>query len=166
MDNLLVIGAGPAGLLAAGIAAQGGARVRVLAAGIGTTHIMPGWLGVLRGDGGTGLKPLLRTFASERPEHPYALAGLDALERGLAALRALVEPAGLTYVGDLVGNFRLPTALGSEAQAAVVLAVSLPGDSFRPLRCSLRGRRAGADSIRLALCAENSSMAAASRHRA
>ncbi len=152
MDNLLVIGAGPAGLLAAGIAAQGGARVRVLAAGIGTTHIMPGWLGVLRGDG--GLKPLLRTFVSEQPEHPYALAGLDALEQGLAALRVLVEPAGLTYVGDLGGNFRLPTALGSEAQAAVVPASFAAGDLSDPAPMLIAGP-AGWRDFYPGLCAEN-----------
>ncbi len=152
MDNLLVIGAGPAGLLAAGIAAQGGARVRVLAAGIGTTHIMPGWLGVLRGDG--GLKPLLRTRVTEQPGHPYALAGLDALEQGLAALRALVETAGLTYVGDLVGNFRLPTALGSEAQAAVVPASFAAGDLADPAPMLIAGP-AGWRDFYPGLCAEN-----------
>ncbi|OQA47314.1 MAG: Anaerobic glycerol-3-phosphate dehydrogenase subunit B [Chloroflexi bacterium ADurb.Bin325] len=152
MDNVLVIGAGPAGLLAAGIAAQAGARVRVLAAGIGTTHIMPGWLGVLRGDG--ELKPRLQALVGEQPEHPYALAGLDALEDGLAALRALVEPAGLTYVGDLARNFRLPTALGNEAQAAVVPASFAAGDLSDPAPMLIAGP-AGWRDFYPALCAEN-----------
>lgn len=163
MDNLLVIGAGPAGLLAAGIAAQGGARVRVLAAGIGTTHIMPGWLGVRRGSG--GLKPLLRTLITEQPEHPYALAGLDALEQGLAALRKLVEPAGLTFVGDLVGNFRLPTALGSEAQAAVVPASFAAGDLSDPAPMLIAGP-AGWRDFYPGLCVENLARRGVSAHAA
>ena len=46
-DDVLIIGAGPAGLLAAWTARQRGARVRVLATGIGTTHVSAGWIGVL-----------------------------------------------------------------------------------------------------------------------
>lgn len=152
MDNVLVIGAGPAGLLAAGIARQRGARVRVLAAGIGTTHIMPGWLGVLRGD--EGLKPLLQTCVAQQPEHPYALAGLDALEGGLAALRQMCEPAGLSYAGDLARNFRLPTGLGAEAQAAVVPASFAAGDLSDPTLMLIAGPADWRD-FYPALCAEN-----------
>ena len=51
MDDVLVIGAGPAGLLAAWVARRTHARVRLLTTGIGTTHISPGWLSILDTDG-------------------------------------------------------------------------------------------------------------------
>ena len=139
MEDILVIGAGPAGLLAAWLARRAGARVRLMARGIGTTHIIPGWIGVLDDDNG------MRTSADERgqpldsrlegwilahPEHPYALAGLDALEGGIAAFQEVCGQAGLNYVGDPASgsNFRLPTALGAVKQAALVPESFAAGD--------------------------------------
>ncbi len=79
-NDVLVIGAGPAGLLAAWMARRRGAQVSVLAAGIGTTHIMPGWLGVL--DTAEPLGAGLERWIAMHPEHPYALAGVDAIAGG------------------------------------------------------------------------------------
>ena len=81
MHKVLVIGAGPAGLLAAWVARQRGAQVKVLAAGIGTTHVSPGWIRVLgiRDSGLSGAEPSLReeleTFVAAHPDHPYAWPG-------------------------------------------------------------------------------------------
>ena len=94
MEEVLVIGAGPAGLLAAWVARQRGAKVRVLASGIGTTHISPGWIQVLNESPGASLE----NWIAAHPEHPYALAGVDALAGGLAALREVCARAGLNYV--------------------------------------------------------------------
>ena len=96
MEEVIVIGAGPAGLLAAWVARQRGAKVRVLASGIGTTHISPGWIQVLNESPGASLE----SWIAAHPEHPYALAGMDALTGGLAALREVCARAGLNYVGD------------------------------------------------------------------
>jgi len=118
MDNILVIGAGPAGLLAAWLARRQGAQVRLVATGIGTTHIMPGWIGVLNAAG--DLPTALEDWVAAHPEHPYALTSLDALEGGVTALREVCAQANLNYVGDLRANFKLPTALGAIKQAALV----------------------------------------------
>ena len=45
--DAVVIGAGSAGLTAATLLAEGGARVCVLAKGIGSTHLAPGTVDVL-----------------------------------------------------------------------------------------------------------------------
>ena len=77
------------------------------------------------------------------PEHPYALAGVDALARGLAALREVCGRARVKYVGneDLTGlanlsglaaNFHLPTALGAVVQAAAVPESFAAGDLRQP----------------------------------
>ena len=118
MDDILVIGGGPAGLFSAWLAHQGGAKVRLLAAGIGTTHVMPGWIGVLDTDGDldSGLTGWIdrhpdgpASAGCRRQPHPYALAGLDALHAGVAALQTLCEPAGLRLVGGFERNLRLPS---------------------------------------------------------
>jgi glycerol-3-phosphate dehydrogenase subunit B len=129
MDDILVIGAGPAGLLAAWVARQRGAKVKVLASGIGTTHVSPGWIGVLH-DQAPGAS--LESWIAAHPDHPYALAGLDALRGGLAGLREVCAQAGLSYVGALDANFRLPTALGAVAEAAVVPESFAAGDLSQP----------------------------------
>jgi glycerol-3-phosphate dehydrogenase subunit B len=152
MDDVLVIGGGPAGLLAAWVARQRGAHVRVLAAGIGTTHIMPGGLSVLDTDG--DLRPALDTLMADHPGHPYALAGIASLEHGLDALRAVCEPAGLQYAGGLEANYRLPTALGAIARAALVPESFAAGDLAAPGEMLIAGP-AGWRDFYPALCADN-----------
>ena len=113
MKDVLIIGAGPAGLLAAWVARQRGAKVRVLASGIGTTHISPGWIQVLNESPGVSLE----SWIAAHPEHPYALAGMDALTGGLAALREVCARAGLNYVSESTKTRQvwrqLPTADGA-----------------------------------------------------
>jgi glycerol-3-phosphate dehydrogenase subunit B len=63
--DVLVIGAGLAGLTAATRLAEGGARVMVLAKGVGATHLAPGTIDVLG-------------YAPERVQRPgEAVAALD-----------------------------------------------------------------------------------------
>jgi glycerol-3-phosphate dehydrogenase subunit B len=126
MTEILVIGGGPAGLLAAFQVRLRGARVRVVAAGIGTSHIMPGWLSVL--DTEDDLPSALERWTASHPEHPYALTGLEALHTGVASFRELAAGAGLSYVGELKANFQLPTALGAIIRAALVPESFVAGD--------------------------------------
>ena len=158
MDDVLVIGGGPAGLLSAWLARQRGAKVRVVTAGIGTTHIMPGWVGVLEGQGDhkdeRDLKDIVREFARVHPRHPYALAGLDALQNGLAGLQALCGPFGLHFAGGLERNMRLPTALGAVLPAAFAPASFVAGDLNAPGPILIAGP-AGWRDFYPALCASN-----------
>ncbi len=152
MDDVLVIGGGPAGLFSAWLARQRGAKTRVLAAGIGTTHIMPGWLSVLEADG--DLQGALQQWSAEHPAHPYALSGMGALEAGLKALQALCEPFGLLYVGGLERNMRLPTALGAAIPAAYAPASFVTGDLNAPGPMLIAGP-AGWRDFYPAFCAAN-----------
>lgn len=152
-DDVLVIGAGPAGLLAAWAARRRGARVRLLAAGIGTTHIMPGWLAVLDAPGPLGTA--LADYASQHPDHPYALAGLGAVEAGLLMLREACEPAGIRYAGDMSGNLLLPTALGAAIPAAFAPESFISGDLRRRDLLALIVGIDGWRDFYPALCAKN-----------
>jgi len=155
MDDVIVIGAGPAGLLAAYIAGRRGARVRVLASGIGTTHIMPGWLGVLRTTGAEqSLPAALEGWTAAHPEHPYALAGLNALHQGISVLREICAPVGVSYVGDLQTNLILPTALGATMQAALAPESFAAGDLRTPGEMLIAGPEGWRDFFPR-LCAEN-----------
>jgi glycerol-3-phosphate dehydrogenase subunit B len=152
VDDVLVIGAGPAGLLAAWVARQRGAQVRVLASGIGTTHISPGWLRVL--DTAGSLPQAINAWSAAHPAHPYALAGMEALHAGITALREICAQAGIDYVGDLETNFRLPTALGALLPAALVPASFAAGDARDPGAMLIAGP-AGWRDFYPSLCAGN-----------
>ncbi len=152
MDDVLVIGAGPAGLVAAWTAHRRGARVKVLASGIGTTHVMPGWLQVLNTDG--SVEAGVAELAAQQPDHPYALAGAGAVQAGLAMLREVIEPAGLRYVGDITGNLLLPTALGAVHRAAYAPESFIAGDLRERGAMLIVGPDAWRDFYPL-LCAEN-----------
>lgn len=152
MDEVLVIGAGPAGLLAAWVARQRGAKVRVLASGIGTTHLSPGWIGVL--DTAGDLQVALQAWIAAHPQHPYALTGLDALTGGIAALREICAPAGIHYAGDLSSNYRLPTALGASLPAALAPESFIAGDLRQPGAMLIAGP-AGWRDFYPTLCAGN-----------
>ncbi len=171
MEEVLVIGAGPAGLLAAWIARQRGAKVRVMASGIGTTHVSPGWMRVLDiGDGGLpgpehSLQEVLAAFTAAHPDHPYALAGLDALSGGMAALREVYARAGLKYVGGLDANLRLPTALGATVEAAIVPESFAAGD-LRQAGPMLIAGPAGWRDFYPKLCAENLARQGCAAHAA
>lgn len=111
-DDLIVVGAGWTGLFAAALAAEWGARVRLVAQGIGALVLMPGWVSVLESAPGD-LAQAIRALAAQHPEHPYALAGPKALAESLAFFRSLSARLGLPYTGDLAGNRPVFAALGS-----------------------------------------------------
>ncbi|PKO21926.1 MAG: anaerobic glycerol-3-phosphate dehydrogenase subunit B [Chloroflexi bacterium HGW-Chloroflexi-1] len=159
MDDILVVGAGPAGLLAAWSARQRGATVRLVAVGIGATHVAPGWIRVWNGHvPGTSEVPgtSLERWIADHPAHPYALAGLDALHGGIAAFKEVCGQAGLNYVGDPAAgsNFRLPTALGAVQHAALAPESFVAGDLRQPGDMLIAGP-AGWRDFYPRLCAEN-----------
>jgi glycerol-3-phosphate dehydrogenase subunit B len=122
--DVVVIGTGVAGLCAATRAAEGGASVCVLAHGVGSTHLAPGTVDVL------GYAPervedpaqTLSGFVEDRPEHPYALLGVDAIAPALDWFGERIangpQPA-YRYVGTLERNMLLPTAVGAPRPSAL-----------------------------------------------
>jgi glycerol-3-phosphate dehydrogenase subunit B len=134
--DVIVIGAGLAGLTAALRLAEGGARVLVLAKGVGATHLSAGTIDVL------GYMPervehpgeALSRLAAERPEHPYALIGADAVVGAVDWFKARVAAGSLApyaYSGGLEENLLLPTAVGVPRPSAVVPETMAGGDLRR-----------------------------------
>jgi glycerol-3-phosphate dehydrogenase subunit B len=83
--DVLVVGAGVAGLCAAVRLAEGGASVCVLAHGVGSTHLAPGTVDVLGYTPERVAEPAraLPGFVDARPDHPYALLGVDSIAPAL-----------------------------------------------------------------------------------
>jgi glycerol-3-phosphate dehydrogenase subunit B len=145
--DAVVIGAGLAGLTAAVRLAEGGARVLVLAKGVGATHLSAGTIDVLG-------------YAPERVErpgealsrlgdgHPYALVGASAVAASVEWLKARVAAGSLApyaYEGGLEENLLLPTALGVPRPSAVVPETMADGDLRRGTPVLVVGFRAFKD---------------------
>lgn len=114
--DVIVIGAGLAGLLGGLRLAEAGKRALILAKGHGATHWANGTIGIAR-----GTDPLAEAarLASD-PEHPYARVGVAAIEAATARLRAACHDAGYPLAGTLARNTLLPTAVGANLPAALL----------------------------------------------
>jgi glycerol-3-phosphate dehydrogenase subunit B len=157
--DAVVIGAGVAGLTAATRLAQDGARVCVLAKGVGSTHLAPGTVDVL------GYAPervddpalALPEFVAINPAHPYALIGADAIAPALEWFRAQIESGpqpSYAYAGDLSRNHLLPTAVGALRPSALVPETTAAGDAAESSPVCVVGMRVLRD-FHASLCAGN-----------
>jgi glycerol-3-phosphate dehydrogenase subunit B len=157
--DAVVIGAGTAGLTAGIRLAQGGARVCVLAKGVGSTHLAPATIDVL------GYAPdrvdepgrALGELIAARPDHPYALIGADAVGAALQWFSDEVgggPQPGYRYVGGLERNHLLPTAVGVVRPSALVPETMCEGDVRSGEPICVVGTPALRD-FHAALCAAN-----------
>jgi glycerol-3-phosphate dehydrogenase subunit B len=157
--DAVVIGAGTAGLVAGTRLAEAGARVCVLAKGIGSTHLAPGTIDVLGYAPERVSEPAaaLRDFIATHPEHPYALVGFDAVSGAASWLRACVEAGplpGYRYVGGLEHNVLLPSAIGALRPSALVPETMAGGNAAAGERVCVVGVR-GLRDFHASLCAAN-----------
>jgi glycerol-3-phosphate dehydrogenase subunit B len=131
--DVVVVGAGLAGLTAAVRLAESGARVLVVAKGVGATHLSGGTIDVVGYTPARVERPAeaLGAFLAERPDHPYALVGAEGIEAAVAWFKDRVANGSLApyaYTGSAAENLLLPTAVGVPRPSAVVPETMAPGD--------------------------------------
>lgn len=162
--DAVVIGAGTAGLTAATRLAEGGARVCVLAKGIGSTHLAAGTIDVLSyaPDRVESPERGLEELIAAQPDHPYARLGVACVAESLHWFKARVAAGplpGYRYLGSLERNHLQPTALGALRPSTLVPETMCGGDAAAPdaaalARVCIVGSRALRD-FHPALCAAN-----------
>lgn len=117
--DVVVVGAGLAGLGAAIALADAGARVEVVARGHAATHWTPGGFDCAAPPGVATAAAGIDRLAAVAG-HPYAILG-DDVAPGLAFLRDVLAAEGLVYRGGLDDPLRaVPTAIGGTRRVGVV----------------------------------------------
>jgi glycerol-3-phosphate dehydrogenase subunit B len=159
--DVIVVGTGLAGLTAAVRLAEDGARVLVLAKGVGATHLSAGTIDVLgyapvRGGPARALthgaperveRPAdaVGALVDARPGHPYSLVGADAIASAVDWFKARIATGPLSpyaYTGSVEDNLLLPTAAGAARPSAVVPETMAGGDLRRDAAVCIVGFRA------------------------
>jgi glycerol-3-phosphate dehydrogenase subunit B len=154
--DAIVVGAGLAGLSAAVRLAEGGARVLVLAKGVGATHLGAGTIDVLGYARGRVERPL-DAMDSLPDEHPYGLVGADGVAAAVDWFKRCFAAGPLapySYTGWVDENLLLPTAVGAIRPSAVVPETMARGDLRGGARVCMVGFRALKD-FHPALLADN-----------
>lgn len=135
--DVLVIGAGLAGLVTAWQTTTRGKRSRVITKGWGATHWHSGCVDVL------GYYPLsgevavespaegIARLVRESPGHPYAIGGLDGLDQALRAFQSFCAEAGYPMHGSLERNWLLPSAIGAMRPTCLAPETMVAGDLRR-----------------------------------
>jgi glycerol-3-phosphate dehydrogenase subunit B len=119
--DVVVIGAGLAGLSAAIAAAESGAHVIVLAKGHAATHWGPGGIDVAGIPAASTPRDGIHRLAGQIG-HPYAFLG-DDVAAALDWIRPHLAAGGVEYVGDLDTPLQLvPTSIGGTRRAAILPA--------------------------------------------
>jgi glycerol-3-phosphate dehydrogenase subunit B len=119
--DVVVVGAGLAGLSAGIALADAGARVELVARGHAATHWAPGGLDCAAPPGAATPAAGIDRLAA-LAGHPYAILGGE-VRPGLAFVREVVAAEGLHYRGDLDDPLRsVPTAIGGTRRVGVVPA--------------------------------------------
>jgi glycerol-3-phosphate dehydrogenase subunit B len=133
-NDVLIIGAGLAGLMAGWRASERGLKVRVVAKGWGATYWHAGCVDVLGYwplESETAVAHPLQTIPqliATNPQHPYAQVGLERLAEALKSLQALCAQAGYPLEGALGKNWLLPSAVGTFRPTCLAPATMTAGD--------------------------------------
>jgi glycerol-3-phosphate dehydrogenase subunit B len=128
--DVVVVGTGTAGLTAAVALAEAGARVLVVAKGVGATHLSPATIDVL-GYAPERVERPLEALEALPASHPYGLVGAAGVRAASAWFKERMAHGSLApyaYTGDAEENLLLPTAVGVPRPSAVVPETMARGD--------------------------------------
>lgn len=113
-NDVVVIGAGIAGLMAAAVAAKNGKKVKLLSVGAGTLTIGGGIVDIMGYvEGGKAVATPSAGLLQVAPEHPYKKIGRPAIEDAIRFFKEICESEGYPYIGNLDEMQWIPTAAGT-----------------------------------------------------
>lgn len=112
-SDVIVIGGGLAGLMAAATAARQGKKVTLLTKGAGTLTVGSGVIDVLGYVNATAVISPYQSITALSADHPYTIMGRETVEQGLESFLAICREEGYPFTGSLHQNIWLPTVAGT-----------------------------------------------------
>jgi glycerol-3-phosphate dehydrogenase subunit B len=110
--DMIVIGMGLSGLMAAMAAREKGKRVLIIGKGMGSLCLFSNSIDLLKSVDQNNLHDGVSSWISGHPHHPYAKAGIERIIRSLSSFSSLfLQP--YTFCAPPVGNWKVPTAAGT-----------------------------------------------------
>lgn len=136
--DVAVIGTGLAALAAARTVQQSGREVVLVWPGLSSLYFLYATVDVIGYPTATAAEPIadpaeaVARLIAQEPSHPYARAGMSAVEASIALMLEWFKEAGLHWEGALDRNFLLPTATGTPKPCCLAPASMTAGDLSRP----------------------------------
>lgn len=136
--DVAVIGTGLAALAAARTVQQSGRQVVLVWPGLSSLYFLYATVDVIGYPTATAAEPIadpaeaVAQLIAQEPSHPYARAGMNAVEASIALMLEWFKEAGLAWEGALDRNFLLPTATGTPKPCCLAPASMTGGDLSRP----------------------------------
>ena len=128
--DLIVIGMGLSGLMAAKMAAEAGQKVLIVGKGMGSLCLFSNSIDVLGSLPNTiKMKDGLSQWIKDHPEHPYSKVGLEKIEEALSSFISLFPPPySFQAINDR--NCLLPTGAGTLRPTYLIPTTMVEGISF------------------------------------
>jgi glycerol-3-phosphate dehydrogenase subunit B len=132
--DVIIIGMGLSGLMAAKTAAEAGHKVLIVGKGMGSLWLFSNTIDVLGLPSPTGQKALkmrdaLSQWIKDHPEHPYSKVGFERTEEALSSFLSLFPPPYSFHSMDGT-NCLLPTGAGTLRPTYLVPTTMIEAASF------------------------------------
>jgi glycerol-3-phosphate dehydrogenase subunit B len=135
--DIAVVGSGLAALVATRTLQRAGRDPVLIWPGLSSLYFLYATVDVLGYVNPTTTQPVdepisgVQQFIADHPDHPYARAGLAALQGGSSLLLEWLREAGFNWQGTLARNLLLPTATGTPKPSCLVPTSMVAGDLQR-----------------------------------
>jgi glycerol-3-phosphate dehydrogenase subunit B len=135
--DIAVVGSGLTALVATRTLQKAGRHPVLIWPGLTSLYFLYATVDVLGYANATSAQPVdepvtgVRQLIADNPDHPYARAGLAALQDGSSLLLEWLREAGFSWQGTLARNLLLPTATGTPKPSCLVPTSMVAGDLRR-----------------------------------
>jgi len=137
--DLIVIGMGLSGLMAAKTAIEMGKRVLIIGKGLGTLSIFSNTIDLLGTIPQTmKMKDGLSQWVHDHPEHPYGKVGLEKIEEALSSFNSFFPPP-YTFQSKNEANSLVPTGAGTFRLTYLIPSTMMKGINLKGKRIVIIG---------------------------
>ncbi len=139
--DLIIIGMGLSGLMAAKTAVEAGLKVLIVGKGMGSLSLFSNTIDVLG-----ALAPAMKMeeglsrWIQDHPRHPYATVGVDSIDEALSSFTSLFQPP-YTFQARNGANTMMPTAAGTFRPTYLIPSTMNARNGFEPGRTLIVGFR-------------------------